>query len=251
MTTLLLPYDFSPNLKLLSDEEAGILFKAIFRYEINGDIPGFEDRVMTMCFNIIKNFLDSNRTKYEEICQRRSAAAKKRWKESQTDTNECKSIKVNAYAGNTNINTNTYSNDNTNSDINVNSDSYVNDSSYFNVDSDVSADNEKNDFSHTHKTPHGEFKNVFLSEEEYTKLKQRAADANKRIDSLSAYMKSSGKTYEDHYAQLLNWQIFAKNTPEVKQKTKKPPGERREPTFDVSEFTKKALNLKYVPPTDE
>ena len=166
----------------------------------------------------------------------------------------CKCMQMDAFAGNTNsnsnINDNPNSNTNGNINVNVNADSNINDNSDVNINYEVKADNEKDKFSHTHKSPYGEFKNVFLSDEEYTKLKQRAADADKRIDSLSAYMKSSGKAYADHYAQLLNWQIFTKNTSEIKQTAKKPPGERREPTFDVSEFTKKALNLKYVPPEE-
>ena len=45
---------------------------------------------------------------------------------------------------------------------------------------------------------------------------------------------------------------MTKATPSASYSKKpKPPGERREPTFDVSEFTKKALDLKYVPPEED
>lgn len=53
----------------------------------------------------------------------------------------------------------------------------------------------------------GEFKNVHLGEEELSKLVDRyGRSATKHlIDELSAYLKSSGKRYKDHYATLLNW----------------------------------------------
>lgn len=53
----------------------------------------------------------------------------------------------------------------------------------------------------------GEFKNVQLGGQELTKLVDRyGRSATKQlIDELSAYLKSSGKRYKDHYATLLNW----------------------------------------------
>lgn len=53
----------------------------------------------------------------------------------------------------------------------------------------------------------GEFKNVHLGEEELSKLVDRyGRSATKHlIDELSAYLKSSGKRYKDHYATILNW----------------------------------------------
>ena len=231
---LILHHDYYEVITLLSDEEKGKLLTAIMEYDINGEETEFEDRALLVLFKQIKRSIDVSHKNYESTCKRRSENAKKRW-----DANAEENMQLHANAYNENENGNEKENENEN----VNG----------NEKQTASAENEaakEASCEHTHKTPHGEFKNVFLSEEEYAKLKQRTADADKRIDSLSAYMKASGKTYEDHYAQLLNWQIFVKNTPEVKQKTKKPPGERREPTFDVSEFTKKALNLKYVPPEE-
>ena len=231
---LILHHDYYEVITLLSDEEKGKLLTAIMEYDINGEETEFEDRTLLVLFKQIKRSIDVSHKNYESTCKRRSENAKKRW-----DANAEENMQLHANAYNENENGNEKENENEN----VNGNEKQTASPENNAAKEASCE-------HTHKTPHGEFKNVFLSEEEYTKLKQRTADADKRIDSLSAYMKASGKTYEDHYAQLLNWQIFVKNTPEVKQKTKKPPGERREPTFDVSEFTKKALNLKYVPPEE-
>lgn len=243
MTAFLLPYDFEPNLKMLSDEEAGILLKAIFRYEIDKDLPDFDSRVMEICFNIIKNYLDANKEKYEALCRKRSESAKRRWQKDEKDSSECTCIQKDTPTGNTKSNTKSKSNSNSMSIFESISEADFN--------TDLSEENEN---TQTHKMPYGEFKNVFLSDEELTRLKEKVPDAMRRIESLSVYMKSSGKVYADHYAQLLNWRLFENSfcsAPKREDKSCKPPGERREPTFDVSEFTKKALDIRYVSPKDD
>ena len=56
------------------------------------------------------------------------------------------------------------------------------------------------------KNIYGEFKNVRLKEEEFEKLKAKfPTDYKDRIEALSVYMRSRGKTYKDHYATILNW----------------------------------------------
>ena len=53
---------------------------------------------------------------------------------------------------------------------------------------------------------YGEFKNVRLSEEEYKNLKEKLnSHTDIMINKLSRYMKSSGKTYQNHYATILKW----------------------------------------------
>lgn len=47
--------------------------------------------------------------------------------------------------------------------------------------------------------------NVLLSDDEYEKLKQAFPDYEKRIDNLSFYMASTGKSYKNHYMTILNW----------------------------------------------
>ena len=65
------------------------------------------------------------------------------------------------------------------------------------------------------------------------------------------WYKNSVKTPQDIQREKMKWQQQKAKTAPTKSVKQKPPGERREPTFDVSEFTKKATNLKYIPPTDE
>lgn len=53
---------------------------------------------------------------------------------------------------------------------------------------------------------YGEFQNIKLNDEEYHNLKEKMqTHTDMMIEKLSRYMKSSGKTYQDHYAILLHW----------------------------------------------
>lgn len=52
---------------------------------------------------------------------------------------------------------------------------------------------------------YGEFRNVLLSDEEHEKLKKRFKDYKKRIEDLSYYIGSTGKSYKSHYLTILKW----------------------------------------------
>lgn len=53
---------------------------------------------------------------------------------------------------------------------------------------------------------YGEYKNVLLSDEDLTKLKTEFPnDYEKRIEKLSCYIASTGKTYKNHLATIRNW----------------------------------------------
>lgn len=57
------------------------------------------------------------------------------------------------------------------------------------------------------KRPHGEFGNVMLTDDEFTKLAEKLPNAWDLITELDQYIESQGKTkkYKSHYATLLNW----------------------------------------------
>ena len=51
----------------------------------------------------------------------------------------------------------------------------------------------------------GEYRNVFLTEKEYNRLKADFSGLDGLIDQLSAYIQSTGKKYADHAATLRIW----------------------------------------------
>ncbi|MBE6773080.1 MAG: hypothetical protein E7544_02530 [Ruminococcaceae bacterium] len=277
INALLIHKDHYDAIRLLNDEEAGIILKAIFEYFISGTEPEFEDRALNILFLQLKKFCDTNRKRYEEVCKKKSENARKRW-DAYKKTGQDQSMQMHAAEGkekeneisnssekenpneNPNENTNENTNENSNAISNVKENEKADPNTNVSVnekseDTALLCNNGSNNFpenTYTHKKAYGEFSNVFLSDEEYLKLIGKHPDGRKKIESLSAYIKATGKVYRDHYAQLLNWQSYERTTPEYNTASKpKPPGERREPTFDVSEFTKKAVGIKYVPPEDD
>lgn len=53
---------------------------------------------------------------------------------------------------------------------------------------------------------YGEYKNVLLSDEDYSKLiNEFPNDYKERIERLSAYVASTGKSYKNHLATIRNW----------------------------------------------
>lgn len=53
---------------------------------------------------------------------------------------------------------------------------------------------------------HGEYENVLLSDEDFEKLKSEfPSDYPERIERLSSYMASTGKSYKNHLATIRNW----------------------------------------------
>lgn len=56
------------------------------------------------------------------------------------------------------------------------------------------------------KQPYGRFKNVFLTCEEMIELTSKYPyDGKDMVEKLSAYMESTGKTYQNHFATIISW----------------------------------------------
>ena len=55
------------------------------------------------------------------------------------------------------------------------------------------------------KHKYGEYSNVLLTDEELDKLKEEYPDWKDRIERLSSYMASTGKSYKNHLATIRNW----------------------------------------------
>lgn len=69
------------------------------------------------------------------------------------------------------------------------------------IESDIKKKNEKEI---RHK--YGEYSNVLLTDSEYEKLKAEfPSDYNARIENLSSYIASTGKSYKNHLATIRNW----------------------------------------------
>ena len=71
------------------------------------------------------------------------------------------------------------------------------------------------------KHKYGEYANVLLTDEELDKLKAEFPDWAERIERLSSYVASTGKSYKSHYATIRNWARNDKNKiPQYKSNNK-------------------------------
>lgn len=76
---------------------------------------------------------------------------------------------------------------------------------------------------------HGSFLNVFLSDSEYNDLRTRYPQHYEaKIERLSRYLESTGKTYRNHYSTLLDW--LEEDTAQEQPQTKS--------SYDVNELDK-------------
>ena len=74
------------------------------------------------------------------------------------------------------------------------------------IDIDIDKDKNKNIPKKSPRHKHGEYQNVLLSDDDLEKLKAEfPADWDQRIQRLSEYMASSGKSYKNHLATIRNW----------------------------------------------
>ncbi len=71
--------DLDDVFSFLTDEEAGQLIKAVFAFEIRGEVTEFTDRMLQSSYKRITDSLIRNREKYAEISEERRKAACKRW----------------------------------------------------------------------------------------------------------------------------------------------------------------------------
>ena len=71
------------------------------------------------------------------------------------------------------------------------------------------------------KHKYGEYSNVLLTDDELEKLRDEFPDWEERIERLSSYVASTGKSYKSHYATIRNWAKKDQTAKPVKQTYKK------------------------------
>lgn len=175
--------DYIDQISLLTDEEAGQLLKAVMQYAKSGELPEIDNRMVSLTLSFIIAQIDRDNEKYEAKIEKLKAAGQ------QGGLAKAKNAKANASQATKDL---AFLADN----VNVNVDVNVN-------DNDIKKINKK---SAPVRHKYGEYKNVLLSDEELEKLKnQFPGDYEKRIENLSSYMRSKGKTYKDHLATIRNW----------------------------------------------
>lgn len=185
--------DYQKHINKLTDEEAGTLFKALFKYAEKEELPELTP-MADMAFSFISAIMDRDNEKWEEIKKKRSEAVKKRWeKEKQTDTNDTNVYKC--------IQTDTNDTVNVNGNVNVN----VNDN--VNVIKGVIGGKDKPSPRSPVKKKYGNFQHVALTDEQYKKLLSDYGQATleKYIQAIDDWVQLKGKGYKDYNLAIRKW----------------------------------------------
>ncbi len=115
-------YDQSETVYKLSDNQAGKLFKAIFKY-VNGEKPDLTP-LLEIIFVSFRQGLDRNKENFEKLSKTNSANAKKRWEQPHNNANASDGMRSYANAYKTKTMTKTMTNINNDNYKNLNNTSF-------------------------------------------------------------------------------------------------------------------------------
>ena len=173
----------------LKEYEPGVrleVYDAIMEYATAGDVKDLSP-LAKMAFTFIKNDIDENCARYDEIYEKRRMAANKRWAKY---ANECTCIQMDANALhdmhmdaiNNNVDINIYDNNN---------------------------NKEKKEKVEKEKSKHHYAPCVMLTEAEWGKLVEAYGEdgAAWMVQKLDDYKAASGRTYKSDYRAILNWVV--------------------------------------------
>ena len=76
-TTFILNNEYKEQVDMLSDVQAGQLFRAILQYANGESVDKFADSTVGMMFSFVRQQMDKDYKKYAEVCQKRAEAGKK------------------------------------------------------------------------------------------------------------------------------------------------------------------------------
>ena len=191
--------DMWDSIEELDMEQRGVLLTAIFALSNGEEVPEIEDRATRIIWKLIRNQLVRDKTKYEEITEKRSKAGKKgaekRWGSNNGKTLENSTSEWQTIA-------NIADNDNDNDNVN-------------------DTDNETCHH-HDHLTL-GLNHNVELSQADFDAIVQTYQSPRKLIDKVSVWLKDAKGPVPDH-ANLVHKFALNDNWPK-KPKPDPPPSE--------------------------
>ena len=188
--------DNEKQVNMLTDEQAGKLFKALFEFAKDGTETDFNDGMIAMAFSFMTDSIKRDTERYESICQKRAENIKKRWNKKQNEGNTNDTNVYNCNFCNTN---------HTHIDIDKDKD--------IDIDKDKEIDINKRTVKPSPAPPKsvkkkfGEYGNVSLTDEQYSQLVKDYGEPvmNDYIRRMDEYIQMKGKKYKDFNLALRNW----------------------------------------------
>lgn len=208
--------DYSRQIERLSDDEAGQLFKALLRFAADGTEPQLSDRA-DMAFAFISEQIERDTGKWKETCEKRREAGKRGGLKTQSaaraNASDEQANQANASFA-SEQKANQAENENENENVTVNENDTVNENE------NVTVNENGGDTEHEQKQKpqkaqqaaspprhrYGQYKNVSLTDEDLQTLQEEFPnDWQQRIERVSEYVASSGKTYKNYLAVIRAW----------------------------------------------
>lgn len=181
----LIYWDTFEALSTLKPEKLKIMMQAIYNFSRYGEEPDFSgDEVLEFGWPGIRLKLILDDERFETKREQRRNAVNARWEKERARKEEYERIQPNAdeYERIRNI-------------------PYTHTQTETHTKTDTKRDGKPSPTKHKH----GEYNNVLLTDEELAKLQADYPDCKDRIERLSSYMASTGKSYKSHYATIRNW----------------------------------------------
>lgn len=190
--------DNEKQVNMLTDEQAGKLFKALFEFAKDGTETDFNDGMIAMAFSFMTDSIKRDTEKYESICQKRAENIKKRWNKKQDEGNTNDTNVYNCNFCNTN-HTHIDKDKDIDKDIDKDKDKEIDINKRTGKPSPAPPKSLKKKF--------GEYGNVSLTDEQYSQLVKDYGESvmNDYIQRMDEYIQMKGKKYKDFNLALRNW----------------------------------------------
>ena len=186
--------DNEKQVNMLTDEQAGKLFKALFEFAKNGTETDFDDGMIAMAFSFMADSIKRDTVKYESICQKRAENIKKRWNKKQDESNTNDTNVYNCNFCNTN---HTHIDKDIDKDIDKEKE----------IDINKRTDKPSPAPPKSVKKTFGEYSNISLTDDQYQQLVRDYGESviNDYIQRMDEYIQMKGKKYKDFNLVLRNW----------------------------------------------
>ena len=216
--SIMLYLDTLKQWEMLTDEQAGILIKALLQYASGGEQLCTDDGMVSMAFSFITAQIDRDNEKWNATCQKRSESARKRWEANHANDADCmQNMQMDANDADTDTVTDTVT------DTEKDKES-------------VCADKPRRPRAASFKPPTVEMVQAYCRE------RKNCIDAQRFVDFYTAngWIQGKGKPIKDWRAAVRLWEQrenqFQARSP---AKTNQP----RDSSFDLSDFDKLVNNF--------
>ena len=205
--------DYSRQIERLSDDEAGQLFKALLRFAADGTEPQLSDRA-DMAFAFISEQIERDTGKWKETCEKRREAGKRGGLKTQSaaranasDSQTAEANQTNAsFASGQEANQAENENDTVNENENENENVTVNENGGDTEHEQKQKPQKAQQAASPPRHRYGQYKNVSLTDADLQTLQAEFPnDWQQRIERVSEYVASSGKTYKNYLAVIRAW----------------------------------------------